>query len=361
MSLLFLTLVGLSVAMLIAGKIFFPRDLTGLEIALLFGGSLLLTLLVLGLLFLGNVHDTDVLSGTVISKKMERVGCRHSYECNCVTYGEGDNETTICQTCYEHPYDQDWIVHTTVGDYDINTKDSQGLIKPAFWAKAQAKDPVAREESVINYLKASPQSLFNQSLLAADQKTWVKQLPAYPRVHSYYEINRVATLGVGYQEQEQLNNELNVMLEKVGPAKQVNVVVVVVNTTNRDYKNVLERHWNGAKKNDVVVVLGTKNYPKIDWADAFSFAKSTNNELLMIKLRDHLEDLGDLRKTSDITKVIEDDINQNFNREPMSHFQYLRYEYVPSGWSLLIACLIYALCFAGAFLYCIENDVRNDD
>lgn len=358
MALLFLTLMGLSCALVVAGKMFFPRELTRMEIAVLLGTSVVLTMSVLSVLFLSNVHDIDILNGRVVSKTMDQVHCRHSYECNCVTYHSGKSETRVCQTCYLHPFDQDWVVHTTVGDYDIETQDSQGLIRPEFWKLARRNDPVAKEESVINYLKASPQSLFNQSLRQSDQKTWHNRLPVYPRVQQYYQINRVATLGLGYPEQQQLNDQLNVMLETVGPARQVNVVVVVVNTTDRDYKNILERHWNGAKKNDVVIVLGTSGYPKIDWVDAFSFARSKKNALLMVKLRDHLEDIGDLHQTAAITKVIHDDVMAHFNRQPMRDFEYLRHDYTPSGWSLVIALLIYTLGFLAAFIYCLKNDVR---
>lgn len=357
MALLFILLVGLSLAFLVAAKFFFPRALTIGELSCLLGGSLILSLLLVWGMFAANVHDFDFLNGQVISKQMVRVPCRHSYQCMCVTISTGkDSTTTVCQTCYLHPYDQDWDIHTSVGNYTIDTKDSQGLDEPSFWAAAKPGDPVARKESVTNYLKASPQSLFSQKLKRQDATTWKGLLPDYPSIHHYYEINRVAVLGFAYPQQATLNSDLNHMLETLGPRKQVNVVVVLAKTPARSYKNTVERQWNGAKKNDVVVVIGTTNYPKIAWADAFSFAKSKNNELLMVKLRDQIEDLGTLTQPAALTKIIQTNVDRYYHRVPMSTFAYLRYDYRPSGLTVLLAFLGYFLVFWAGLIYCIRNN-----
>src|SRR5271156_516756 len=75
------------------------------------------------------VWDTEILNGEVLSKTREQVPCEHSYQCNCYTTedcnedSQGHENCTPeehCSTCYEHPYDVSWCAQTNLGDICIN-------------------------------------------------------------------------------------------------------------------------------------------------------------------------------------------------------------------------------------------------
>lgn len=349
----------LSSLLVILGKLFFPKQLTLLESVGLFLGSLVLASIILSCTFYANVHDVDILNGKVTGKVRVVVPCEHSYQCMCVTKRVGKTTERICQTCYRHPYDVNWVVKSTIGNFDIDRVDSQGLIKPHRYTIAKIGGPVSREESITNYIKASPNSLFNIDRFKNDNSKWKNLIPKYPSVYDYYRFHHVIALGFNYPLLNKLNKKISKSLESLGSYKQVNIMIVLIKSDNKNYVDVLERHWLGGKKNDVVVVLGTPNYPQLGWARAFTFAKSFNNSLLTVKLRDDLNDIKDVTNIDGINDIVTKDVMRYYNREPMKNFKYLMHDYTPSTTSTVISLIIYVILFGGLYIFFLINDVRN--
>ena len=287
----------------------------------------------------GETHDTLIINGLVTSKAKERVSCRHSYQCHCHTRCSGFGETRscsqICDTCYEHSFDNDWNAYTTIGTWTISTIDRQGLNGPLRWKDIKSGDPVSKTESYVNYVKAVPESLFNFNMkLVEDFKGGI---PAYPiDIYDYYKINRIVLDGVNVPDVSQLNTDLSKVLGALGPTKQVNAVIVITKHKSAMYAKVLQASWIGAKKNDVIIVIGADEYPKIAWVSVFGWAK---HDIFNVQLRDELKEIGVVDRTK-IISAIYTNIQKNYVRKPMAEYEYLKDQIEPPMWVSILAIVL---------------------
>jgi hypothetical protein len=162
-------------------------------------------------------------------------------------------------------------------------------------------------------------------------------VPGYPgNVYDYQYIDRVLANGVAVPDIARWNYDLAMMLRPLGPTKQVNVIIMFTKIGDPTYEYAVQGKWLGAKKNDVVVILGTPNYPNIDWVRIVSW---TDAQLFKVQLRDDLQDL----KTVDETKIlgiINTNVSKTFSRKHMRDFEYLDSEIMPPDWVLYIAVFI---------------------
>ena len=293
----------------------------------------------------GQTMDVEVLNGEVTGKHNERVSCEHSYQCNCrqvqscSTDSRGQRSctsTTVCDTCYEHSYDVDWIVDSNIGHSRISRVDRQGLSTPGRWAATQVGEPYADTHIHTNYVKAVPESVFHLSdkLIAEKFKTMI---PAYPKeIYDYYRINRALTVGVNVPDLQLWSNDISTILKQLGPQKQANIITLFVNTDDPAYEYALRQAWLGAKKNDIVVLFGTTQYPKIDWVRVMSW---TDKEIFKVQLRDALQDMGTIDRMTMIP-VIKDLTLKEFKRKSMKDFAYLENEIDPPTWVIILAIVL---------------------
>lgn len=286
-------------------------------------------------------YDVEVLNGRLVAKTAERVACDHSYSCNCVQScsGSGTNQScsTVCSTCYDHAYDMDWLLKTEVGTIEVARVDRQGLVEPPRFTRAKPGDPVAQTQSYQNYIKAAPESLFNTAADAALVARYTAKLPEYPaHVYDYHYVNRVLVQGVPLPDLGQWQDELARILAKLGPAKQVNAVVVLTSEASPEYAQALRAHWLGGKKNDVVVVIGLPDYPRIGWVQVFSWS---DQELFKVQLKDAIAHLGTLEREK-LMLLLESHIQKGFVRKPMADFDYLKNEIELPLWALVILSLL---------------------
>jgi hypothetical protein len=297
-----------------------------------------------------NRVDTEIWNGEITKKVREEVSCQHSYSCNCTTDKDGRQS---CQTCYEHTYDVDWKLENTAGkDIKIRRVDQQGIDEPPRFTEAHSGDPVSQDHYFVNYVMGAKDSLFN----TREQKTLIARyqsvIPSYPdNIYDYYKINRVLLVGnvpMDELKHNAWNQQLSLMLRPLGPRKQVNVIIVLTTVQDPNFANALRAAWLGGKKNDVVAVIGTSHYPKIDWARVFSW---TDNEAFKIQLADALQDQGTLDPV-DTTTLIGGWVNRDFHRKHMKDFNYLAWESTPSmSACVIIALLSLAATAAGIILF----------
>lgn len=324
-----------------------PHDISWLEM----GASMLLSAVIVGGIYFGGLYsqtyDEEVWSGQVTAKEKDRVGCRHSYSCNCTTDSKG---SMSCDTCYEHSHDFDWNVHTNIDEtITIRTIDRQGLQEPPRWTQVQLGDPVSKTESFTNYIKAAPDSLFHKH----DVKGFDHLIPTYPlEIYDYYKINRVLSAGVPVPDTASWNVSLSLLERRLGPQKQANVVILFVNTADRNYMQALESKWLGGKKNDIVVVIGSTAYPKIDWADVMSW---TDKADFKVMLRDELQKQGTVDRVAMLT-AIDSLTMSHFKRKDMKDFEYLKYQIEPPIWVLTLAFIFGMIASLLSSLYFYRND-----
>jgi hypothetical protein len=305
--------------------------------------------------FIGSTHDTEIINGTVEGKSKDRVSCRHSYRCNCYTtchrVGKTNSCTTHCSTCYEHGYDIDWNVQTSVRDVRVSTVDRQGLQEPPRWSSVQIGEPASFESGYTNYIKAAPSSVLR---MTGQAKDFAGLLPEYPQAFDYYRVNHIVSAGVAIPDVEKLQVTLGKINGILGPTKQVNIILVAAKTADKRYLHALEEHWLGGKKNDLIIVLGVPDgFNKIEWAGVMTWS---DVELLKIHLRDEILRSGSLTNLPDVFDGMTGLVGKEWRRKPMEDFAYLRYQYSPSPGIMLALLLIGLISSLGLSWYFVNND-----
>jgi hypothetical protein len=283
--------------------------------------------------------DEQIINGQVTSKTKDRVSCEHSYSCNCRESCSGSGSTrscsTTCDTCYMHTFDYSWILHSDIGErVEVERVDRQGAKEPARYARAKPGDPFSVSKSYLNYILGAPHSLFHG---VPGLERFAADIPAYPgEVYDLHYVKRVLSTRVAFPEIEKFawNELLAQKLKVLGPEKEVNIVVVLSGHGDQAFGEALRQAWLGGKKNDVIVVLGVPQYPKISWVQVHSW---TDVELFKVKLRDALLDLPEAAAVP-VMDLIESHVRERFVRKPMKDFEYLEYEVeLPAWlWSLLV-------------------------
>jgi hypothetical protein len=310
-----------------------------------------------GLSRMAPMRDYEIWNGAVTDKKQVKVSCSHSYPCNCRPQcsGIGENRMcyTVCDICYSHSNDWDWRVYTTVGSLNIARVDSRGSNEPKRWTQVKIGEPASVPYSYTNYIKAAPDTLFTS---AGDYPQFNDLLPEYPEVYDYYRYNRVLNMGaVSSGFASELNKSLNDQLKTLGHKKEVNIIVVLVNTNDPTYRYALENKWVGGKKNDVIIVIGVTSPPSIDWADVITYALNYGNEHLQVVLRDRIKKLS-LDSPEDLSYTVASTIDEHFNRTPMEEFEYLKNEVDPPTWLLLITAVVSIIVSFFLTIYFRDND-----
>lgn len=329
------------------------------EMGLNMGAGVALVGMVYSLGMMHEMSSTEVLNGEVTGKEKLRVSCEHSYPCNCTTHCSGTGSSrscyTTCQTCHLHSYDISWRVYTNLEnfDFDVDRLSSQGLEEPPRWTKVEKGQPVAMTHRYTWYVKAAKNTLFNTQGGVVEK--FASLLPEYPkRVYDYHYLDRVLAVGVKVPDLKDWNEQLALALRELGPKRQANVVVVLANTADQLYLEALRAKWLGGEKNDVVVVLGTPEYPAIAWAGVITWSDS---ELFKVKLRDDLASLREAR-VDEVIPVIKADVLAGFKRKENRDFEYLKKDVKPPVWVLALAGLLGVGSSVGLSVVFHKNDWR---
>jgi hypothetical protein len=286
--------------------------------------------MIYGIGYSNKIIDQEIYNGEVTGKEKIRVSCEHSYSCNCreSCSGSGSNRScsTTCDTCYEHSYDVDWRVKTTVKEFNIQRIDRQGTQEPPRWTKVTIGQPTAFVYKFTNYIMGVDASLFNFNNNV--NTSLDKYVPAYPlNVYDYHYLDRVLPVNIPANQIKDLdkwNYQLALKLRKLGPQKQCNIIIMLVKLDDPNFEYNVKKMWLGGKKNDIIVMLGIPNYPEteISWVRILSW---TDREDFKVNLRDALFDLKNLEMNS-VLNVIEEHVSKNFVRKRMRDFEYLKYE-----------------------------------
>lgn len=321
-----------------------------------FGINLGATLALVSVVFFAgkyhNLSDTEIWNGKILSKHRDEGFYIRTYQCNCsnVCSGTGDSRscTQVCQTCTENRYTVTWYAKSSVGKITFDHLDSASRSvysrpDPDAYKICTKGEPAALEKSYINYVKAAPDSLFNTS---AENTTYT--IPAYPRVYSFYRINRVINIGAHADEMSELNDLLNNQLIAIGEAKQVNIVVIATELDDPNYRHAVENAWIGAKKNDVVVFLGLDGN-NFTWVDVMTWALNGGNELFAATLKQELTAIGSFDAVK-ISTTISSNIKSLYDRPKMEDYEYLKDSIDPPSW-LILACLFASIVLTGSLTY----------
>lgn len=342
----------LAVGLVLLPKIGFIGETEWRQVAIVLGVSVLIVSAGWFLGRMGQTWDTEIMNGKVASKAQEEVSCNHSYQCRCKEICSTDSKgkkscSNSCDTCYEHTNDYDWNLKTTVGKITIDRVDSQGVREPQRFTMAKIGDPAAATHLHTNWVRGAPNSLFRDrgaALLALP-------VPDYPNeVHDYHYVNRALTVGVPVPDLAAWNLAIANSLRDLGPQKEVNFVIVFANTPDPTYSTMIENKWLGGKKNDVVVVLGTPQYPTIQWARVVSW---TDNQEFKVGLRDRLMELGKA-EVGPVMEVLTKEVSSRYSRKHMKDFEYLSSEVEIATW-VMVTTLVLSLLPGAALMFGVFN------
>lgn len=310
-----------------------------------------------------NTGDTEVWNGRVASKRSDHVSCSHSYECHCrmetTTTGSGKNKTTTttrkCDTCYEHSYDIDWTVRTTNGEsIGIHRVDRQGLVEPSRWTDTVIGEPTSVPHSYTSYIKGSPDTLFRHQ---GQREKYKETVPVYPgQVYDYYRLNHFVNAGASVSDGKEWSGTLADLNADLGSAKQANILVVLTKQP-RDWFYALEETWLGGKKNDIVLVVGTKEDMTPDWVEVMAW---TTDQTFKVKLRDDVLDEGPITPKATMD-ALRRNITAYHKRKPMKDFEYLKASIVPSTTHLVVALIIGLIVAIGLTWLFQVHDVFGDE
>lgn len=306
-----------------------------------------------------NTWDQEVLNGTVTSKTRDEVSCSHSYECNCYESCSGSGKdrscSRVCSTCYEHSYDVDWNVHSDIGSTTIDRIDRQGTDQPSRWTNVKIGEPYSESHRYINYIKASPNTLFRRQGLVEKYKD---KIPAYPEtIYDYYRINRMVTVNKSLPDLNEWNQSLSNINRDIGQARQVNMVIVIANNLPIEFFYALEQAWIGGKKNDVVLVIGTNDKNEVLWNETMAW---TNNQLFKIKMRSRIMDLKSIDREQVIT-ILKEEVGSGYVRRPMKDFEYLKASITPSVSEWVVSLIIGIIVSLGISYWFYTEDIFNEE
>ncbi len=309
--------------------------------------------------FSAQTKDVEIWNGQVTGKEREHGHYLRPYQCNCrqTCSGSGNNSscTTTCDTCYEDRYTVTWNCYTNIGTYTIQHYDRGSRLvysepDPVRWQVINRGDPVSDAREYTNYIQAVPQTLFKPAASELKKK-FAPLIPPYPdKVYNFYYVDRFISPGIKVDTANQWNAGIQELLKTLGPQKQVNLVVVAAKTADPNYEFALRDAWQNGNKNDVILVLGTPNWPKIEWVRVITWSKS---EIFKVELRDRVFELGE----ADVQRVLSataDQISKNFERRRMREFEYLKGEIDPPMW-VIILLVILQVSAAGGVQYYIHK------
>ena len=322
------------------------------EFLLQVGAQTLVVGMSVGLIFMSNVRDTEILNGHVTKKSREKVSCSHSYRCNCVKSCSGTGSsrtcTEICSTCYEHSYDVSWFVYSSIGNtLEINRVDRRGLSMPPRWDAVIIGEPFSVNHSYVNYIKGSSDSLFRKK---GDEK-YLETVPEKPLVYDYYRANTFIPVGVQVKNPQEYTAVLRELNKKFGSSKQVNLQLIL---TSYPYEWIyaLDQVWFGGRKNDATTIVGVDKDLQVLWVKVLAWS---DDSIFAVSLENEIRDLGVMSSegfSSSVTKHI-----SKFKRKPMADFSYLAASVQPTYTQFVVSLLIGLLVSIGILYFFHKEEV----
>lgn len=347
----FIMAIGLlSIVLPLLMAYFIPHKINRDELLISIVSGVLTTIISI-VVYFSNNYNYKLIHGNVLSKSQETVSCSHSHQ-RCY----GSKKHRRCTTYYEHLWDYDWVVKTTVGDITIDRVDRRGTSEPPRYTKVNVGDNVASSKYYTDYIGGSD-SLYNTAKLIDTSNPYHKIVPNYPDVTDYYNVNLVIAVGnINNKIVTQLNNKLRTIMPELSKTKHNNTIVIITKESMA-FAEYLKNAWNNGKINDGVIVMGINDKNEITFTKAFGWSR---NFMYFSKLE---TDLLDVQKLSidtldKIVYAIHQDTKEYFKQKSMKDFEYLMYEKEISLFYILFIVTIQIVLNVGLAYYFYHNDFQ---
>jgi hypothetical protein len=315
--------------------------------------------------------DTETWNGSISAKNPEKRSCQtgwsRSQDSFCTEYRtrtveDGQTCSTdkdgkqSCITLYatEYKYDFSWERRYFLESKNLNTYweidriDRQGKSYPPKFEEAQVGDPTSITNSYNNWVRAASDSVFHEDGKLEDK--YATLLPTYPQViYDQYKMDRILAINVDIPNLKEYNRLLSVALSDLGPKKQMNAIIVLVDAAKApiDYAYAVRRHWMGFKKNDAVIFIGVNPDKSVNWAEVLSWSK---NSIFNIELRDDIRAMkGELDLRSVILRLYHIGMDK-YERRSMKEFEFLRDQIPTNPFSIGINLFFNILIIVGGLM-----------
>lgn len=203
--------------------------------------------------------------------------------------------------------------------------------------------PVIDQRSFVNRIKAAP-TVFSYGKVDPKEPVY-----NYPLVNNWRRSDRL--MGVA---SSQLNQRLwDEMNARLGPLRQVNVIMVGFKDMSIDVAMIQEAKWVGGKKNDMVICYGINgNTNMADWVHVFSWSEREDckSNLRDIVLQNPIN--------NNMIPLIEKEILLNFVRKDWHKFDYITIE--PPTWAYVWFFVVLGITQAGIWTFGFLNGVDKD-
>lgn len=354
----FLVMVGMK--MLYDHKIT-PKEL-GIHLAAIIVGAAVI--LGINYYFLySDLQDIEVLNGEVTGKYKHTEICSEYSSCKNYHYKEKcrttyDSKGRSHRSCvsykvFDYPTEYDWYVTTSVGEIEIKRVNRRGDVMPDRYRIAMIGEPASVPHQYTNYLWADKHSLFApEDFETKYPDDYKKGIPRYPLVYDYYRTNHVVNLtnipSLGY------NEYISEVLKKAGKDKQLNMTIVMYDSSDPEFVDATMTKWRGGKKNDVLMFFGVDKEGNVNKFFSTSFAGGMKNEMLHATMR--IDALSE-KMSLDLLKKQVYTVLQKYERLPNEEFKYMKYKLEPKK-EIIVACSV-VLLLISLFIgfYMRDNDL----
>lgn len=355
----------LILGLIVCGVIAYLRRNDGIHIPLITAGSFIVAMFILypvGMRYGTDLDDFCVLNGHVQSATYEEPWTEEYWESESYASGRDSKGNTtystrrVRKTRYHGP---EWHANTTVGSWGIHSSMYAGYVNrfsnqrqtgsshsgQCSWGDGKTFTtswkgdlatiiPVSNTESVINWVKAS-----KGTVLRGKGSDVYKVLP-YPTLMDTPrgpKQPRVLSAGVPLKSEwiQATEWDMDVLADAVGSNKQANPLLYFT-SADPGYAEAIKSEWIGGKKNDVIIVIGVKEWPKVEWIEVIAWSKNAG---FTAESRDALT-MVDLNNREQLTRTVGQLIRTKFERNPMSSFEYLKADVETPRWIHFVAGLL---------------------
>lgn len=301
-----------------------------------------------------DIDDQEIWNGYVTKASYYEGWTERVYYQECASRDKNGNCTAYVTRSYDQYHPPYWQAETSIPGFIFRISRAQYRKYVGLWGHEQEKNlmrgsqvsigdgdqyyvthhggretliPASEMRNYVNYLRGSDS--IRKTRGSAEQ--YKDLLLDYPTVRGGpwgpVEVDRVLDAGVNLPKDwvRAVDRELDLALATLGATKEVNILIYVVKTGDEAFAYGLKDHWVEGKKNDVIVVIGTTNFPTIDWVHVIAWTKV---EEFKVGLRNDLQDMGSMANAGALSgKIIEwvgkDPNAGGFARMPMSELEYL--------------------------------------
>ncbi len=241
-------------------------------------------------------------------------------------------------------------------DWEISRTDQQGVNYPPKFTEIKLGDPVSVTNNYTNWIQGASDSIFHQD--KEIEERYAASIPTYPiALYDQFKVDRLVTVGaIKVPDLAAWNYDLGKILGELGPKRQMNAVIVLVDATSisSEYARALRRAWGGFKKNDAVIFFGVDKDMTLRWTEVLSWSK---NELFNVTLRqDFSQGIGKPLDRASIISHIHDVGMASYERRSMTEFEFLKDQIPVPSWLIWLTGILSVGGSLGLFLVFLRYD-----